>query len=100
MAWWVSSTPEVVRGVESFGFRDPPTDCILESVEYNLANFGEVYAVDRWDKCPVDFFVYSHIFVEGSRWHTLEFLVDDTSAAVGVLRLVWVEHIPGGPFIP
>jgi hypothetical protein len=37
VTWWVSILPEVVRGVESFGFSDPPPEKILESVEYNLA---------------------------------------------------------------
>jgi hypothetical protein len=100
VAWWVSITPDVVRGVGSFGFRDPPAASILEAVEHYLAHYGEVCAVDRWNKCPDDFFIYNHIFVEGGRWHTLEFVVDDTSNAVGVLRVVWVEHHPGGPFIP
>jgi hypothetical protein len=61
VAWWVSITPEVVRGIESFGFKDPPPDSILESVERNLANYVETSAVDRWAKCPDDFFVYCHV---------------------------------------
>jgi hypothetical protein len=95
LAWWVSVTPEVVRGVESFGFKDPSPDRILEFVEHYLANYGEMCAMDRWSKCPDDFFVYSHVFIEGGRWQTLEFIVEDTSALVGVLRIVWVEHYPG-----
>lgn len=95
MAWWVSITPEVVRGVESFGFTDPSPDRILELVEHYLANYGEQSAVDRWPKCPDDFFVYSHLLIEAGRLHTLEFIVEDTSAAVGVLRVVWVEHYLG-----
>jgi hypothetical protein len=93
VAWWVSITPEVVRGVESFGLTNP--DKILESVERNLALYGEKCAMDRWDKCPDDFFVYSHLFIEGGRLHNLVFLVDDTSASVGVLRVVWVDHYSG-----
>ncbi len=40
---------------------------------------------------------YRHLFIEGGRLHTLEFIVADTSSAVGVLRVVWVEHYPGDP---
>ena len=94
MAWWVSITPEVVRGVESFGFKDPPPDSTLGAVERYLTTHGENFAGDRWDKCPDDFFVYRHIFIESGRLQTLEFIVDDTSAAVGVLRVAWVEHYP------
>ena len=43
MAWWVSITPEVVRGVESLRFKDLPADKILESMEHYLAHYGEVW---------------------------------------------------------
>jgi hypothetical protein len=94
--WWVSILPEVVRGIESCGFTDPPPDKILEAVEQSIALNGEAYATDRWDQCPDDFFVYTHIFIEGGRYHTLEFVVEDTSAEAGVLKVAWVEHHPGG----
>jgi hypothetical protein len=89
--------PEVVRGVHSFGFTDPSPDKILDSVQHYLANHGEACAADRWDRCPDDFFVYIHVLIEGGRWHSLEFVVDDTAAAVGVLKVVWVEHRLGDP---
>ena len=92
MRWWVNILPDVVKGIQSFGFTAPPPYEILEQVEQNLSNHGETWAVDRWDKCPDDFFVYTHLFIEGGRWHTLEFLVKDTAAVVGVLEVVWVEH--------
>ena len=95
MAWWVSITPEVVRSVEACGFKDPSPASVLESVEYHLAHYGETGAMERWHKCPEDFFIYSHVLIEGGRFHTLEFLVNDTSAEAGVLRIVWVEHYPG-----
>jgi hypothetical protein len=97
MTWWVSIAPEVVEGIRSFGFEDPRPDRILESVEHYLAHYGEDCAIDRWDKCPESFFVYSHFFKAGGRWQTLELIVEDTSAAVGVLRVVWVEHHLGDP---
>jgi hypothetical protein len=93
VAWWVYIAPEVESGVKSFGFRDP--DKILGSVEYNLANYGEAWAMGRWDKCPNDYFVYSHLFIDGGRWHNLLFIVRDTSASIGVLEAVWVQHYPG-----
>jgi len=40
--WWVNITPEVVRGVQSFGFRDPTPDQILELVEQYLSQHGEL----------------------------------------------------------
>jgi hypothetical protein len=95
--WWVNILPEVVRGVQSFGFSDPAPDTILESVERYLAHSGETYFTDRWDKCPDDYFTYAHVFIEGGRYHTLVFVVRDTAAEVGVLEVVWVEHHPGGP---
>jgi hypothetical protein len=93
--YWVNILPEVVRGVQSFGFTNPSSDDILQFVETYLAAHGERCAVDRWHQCPDDFFVYSHHFVEGGRYHSLEFLVRDTAAVVGVLEVVWVEHHPG-----
>ncbi len=74
---------------------DPPPYQILDFVQHYLANYGETVAADRWDQCPDDFFVYTHIFIEGGRWHSLAFIVKDTAAAVGVLQVVWVEHHPG-----
>ena len=97
MTWWVSVEPAVVQGVESFGFKDPTPDKILGSVEHNLVHYGDKFATDRWDKCPDDFFVYTHLFIEGGRYQKLEFIVYDTSAEAGVLKVVWVEHYPGGP---
>jgi hypothetical protein len=90
--WWVNILPEVVSGIQSFGFTDPSLDKILEQVEQNLSHYGELWATDRWEKCPDDFFIYTHLFLEGDRRHTLEFLVKDTAAVVGVLEVVWVEH--------
>jgi hypothetical protein len=95
VAWWIDITPQVVRGVVSFGFKDLPPDRILESVEGYLANHGDPSVMDRWNRCPDDFFVYSHVFIDGGRWQRLEFIVEDTSALVGVLRVVWVEHYSG-----
>jgi hypothetical protein len=90
--WWVHILPEVVSGIQSFGFTDPPPDKILEAVEQYLSAHGESCAVDRWKKCPDDFFIYTHLFLERERWHALEFIVKDTAAVVGVLEVVWVEH--------
>ena len=95
MAWWVNITPEVVSGVQSFGLSNPTA--VLEWVEHYLSQFGESCANDRWDKCPEDFFVYTHIVMEGGRLHSLVFVVDDASKEVGVLNVVWVEHYPGKP---
>ena len=92
MRWWVNILPEVVRGIQSFGFTDTPPDKILESVEQYLSNHGESCASDRWEKCPDDFFIYTHLYLEASRWHSLEFVVKDTAAVIGVLEVVWVEH--------
>jgi hypothetical protein len=97
VAWWVNITPEVVQAVQSFGFKAPPPDKILEFVEHYLSLHGAACATARWDKCPDDFFVYSHVFTEAGQLHTLEFLVKDTSAVVGVLNVIWVEHYPGDP---
>lgn len=94
MRWWVNIMPEVVSGIQSFGFTNPPPDKILEQVEQNLSNYGEMWAADRWEKCPDDFFIYTHLFLEGGRGHTLVFIVKDTAAVVGVLEVVWVEHHP------
>jgi hypothetical protein len=84
----VEFLPEVVRGVESFGFIDSSADPILTSVEYYLAYHGEMFFADRWDKRPDDFFVYSHIFIDGGRYHALVFVVKDPQAEVGVLKVV------------
>jgi hypothetical protein len=96
VAWWVDITPEVVHGIQSFGFKKPSAADILEALNFNLANCGDTGALQRWNRCPDDYFVYSHIFIEGGRLHVLEFIVDDTSAPVGVLKVAWVEHYPGG----
>jgi hypothetical protein len=93
--WWIQISPEVIRGVQSFGFQDPPPDRILEFVESYLSQHGDACAIDRWDKSPDDFFIYSHLFIEGGRTHTLEFVVNDTAKEMGVLKVVWVEHRPG-----
>jgi hypothetical protein len=95
VAWWVTITPEVLRGIQTFGFRNPSPDKILEFVECYLSQYGEECATNRWSKCPVDFFVYTHLLIHDGRFHTLEFVVNDTSKEVGVLRVVWVEHYPG-----
>ena len=96
MAWWVVVTPAVVQGVRSFGFKDPTPDRILESMEHYLTHYGDVCATDRWSQCPDDFFVYTHVLIEGGRWHTLEFIVNDASAAaMGVLKVIWVEDYVG-----
>ena len=92
MKWWVNILPEVVSGIQSFAFTDPPPDKILEQVEQNLSTQGELWTRDRWEKCPDDYFTYAHVFLENGRWHTLEFIVKDTAAVVGVLEVVWVEH--------
>jgi hypothetical protein len=92
--WWVNVLPEVVSGIEGMGFTDPPADKILESVEQYLSNFGESFFADRWEKCPDDFFVFRHVFIESNRWRALEFVVKDTAASVGVLEVVWVDHYP------
>ena len=92
MAWWVSVSPEVVRGIESFGFKNPGLDRILESTEDYLKNFGDQCFEDRWSQNPDDFFVYSHIFIENGRLRTLVYLVNDTSAESGILKVVWVER--------
>ena len=97
MAWWINITPRVVRGIESFGFSDPPPDKILEFVEHYLSQYGDACAANRWRACPDDFFVYTHILLHGGRLHTLEFIVDDTSKEVRVLHVAWVEHYPGDP---
>jgi hypothetical protein len=97
VTWWVNVLPEVVDGVRSFGFTDPAPDKILEFVESYLSQYGEQCALDRWIGCPDDYFVYSHILSLGGRWHTLEFVVRDTSKQAGVLEVVWVEHYPGPP---
>jgi hypothetical protein len=97
VAWWVYIAPEVASGVQSFGFANPPPHKILEFVEHYLAHFGDACATDRWDKCPDDFFVYTHLFIEGGRRHVLEFVVEDTSKEMGVLKVVWVEHHSGEP---
>lgn len=94
MRWWVNILPEVVSGIHSFGFTNPPPDKILEQVEHYLSHHGDSFAMDRWEKCPDDFFIYTHLFLEGGRWHALEFIVKDTAAVVGVLEVVWVEHHP------
>jgi hypothetical protein len=95
VSWWVQFEPEVVRGVESFGFSDPSPQTILELVERCLAQHGEACAVDRWAQCPDDFFVYTHVFIEGGRYHALEFVVNDTSDEMNVLKVAWVAHHPG-----
>ena len=95
MTWLVEFLPEVVRGVESFGFSDTSADQILTSVEYYLAHHGETFFADRWDNRPDDFFVYSHIFIDGGRYHALVFVVKDAQAEMAVLKVVWVEHYPG-----
>ena len=95
MARSVNIAPEVVRGIESFGLQGQTSIRILESVEHNLAEFGDRFASDRWDKCPDDFFVYSHVLIDGGRWHNLVFVVDDTVEEMGILRVLWVEHYPG-----
>ncbi len=97
MGWWINITPEVVQGIKSFGFRDPAPDKILDFVEHYLSQYGDECATDRWAKCPDDYFVYTHIFLESGRFHALEFVVQDTSKEVGVLHVVWVEHYPGDP---
>lgn len=93
VAWWVELTPQVVRGLESFGFKKPSAADILEMVDFNLGNCGDTIAMQRWKPCPDDYFVYSHVFVEDRRLHTLEFIVDATSAPAGVLKVVWVEQL-------
>jgi hypothetical protein len=95
VAFWINITPEVVKGMESFGFKDPPPDKVLEFVERYLSQYGEACSMNRWDKCPERFFVYSHVLIHGGLFHTLEFVIEDTSKAVGVLHVVWVEHYPG-----
>jgi hypothetical protein len=95
--FWVIFLPEVERGLHSFGFPDPLPDRILRFVRAYLGRDGDKCAPDRWPVCPDDFFVYSHLFVEGGRYQSLEFVVNDTEMAVGVLRVVWVEHRPGSP---
>lgn len=92
MRWWVNILPEVVSGIQSFGVTDPPPEKILEQVEQNLSNHAELWTTDRWEKCPDDFFIYRHLFIEGGRGHMLDFVVKDTAAVVGVLEVVWVEH--------
>lgn len=95
MAWWVNVLPEVPQGIKSFGFSDSLSASILQSLEHFLSLYGDQCAEDRWDKCPDMYFVYSHVLVDGGRMHTLIFIVEDTSKAVGVLNAVWVEHHPG-----
>jgi len=97
VAWWVNITREVVEGLQSFGFQNPSPEQILQSVEHYLRTQGETWFEDRWNKCPEQFFVFTHILAEGGRLHTLEFVVEDTSKTVGVLNVVWVEHYPGNP---
>jgi hypothetical protein len=67
MRWWVNVLPEVVSGIQSFGFTDPPPDKVLESVEQNLSNHGELWTTERWEKSPDDYFVYTHGFIESGR---------------------------------
>jgi hypothetical protein len=95
--WLVEFLPEVVRGVESFGFSDVSADQIRASVEYYLGRHGEMFFADRWDKCPDDFFVYSHIFIDRGQYHALIFVVEDSHAEMAVLKVVWVEHHSGKP---
>ena len=97
MPWMVEFLPEVVRGIESFGFGDTSADQILATVESYLAGHGEMFFADRWDKCPDDYFVYSHLFIDRGRYHALTFIVEDSQAEMGVLKVVWVEHHPGNP---
>lgn len=96
MAWWINIAEEVARGVKSFGLSDP--NAVLLAMQRYLSEHGEACAEGRWQHCPEKYFVYTHLFVEGGRLNALEFLVDDTSRTVGVLRVVWVEFHPGGPF--
>jgi hypothetical protein len=95
VTWWVNVLPEVPQGIKSFGFSDPVSENILQSLEHYLSLYGERCAEDRWDRCPEKFFVYSHVLAHGGRLHTLVFIVDESSKAVGVLNVVWVENHPG-----
>jgi hypothetical protein len=97
VSWWVNITSEVIEGVKSFGFTDPSAEEILDFVAHYLSEHGEDSAGQRWHQCPDDFFVYTHILIDAGCVHTLEFIVDDTSAEVSVLNVVWVEHHPGKP---
>jgi hypothetical protein len=98
VAWRVSIAPDVIRYIRSVGFREQSPDQILQAVESYLAHHGDQCRTDRWNRCPDDFFVYSHVLVDGGRLHTLEFIVKDASAERGVLKVVWVEHYLGGEF--
>lgn len=91
MAWWIEIRPEVVRGLESFGFGNDAE--ILEMLEKNLERSAELFIGDRWENRPSAYFVYSHVLTDADgRIHVLEFVVSDELKEMGVLRVVWVEQ--------
>lgn len=98
MEWWIEIAPDVVAGLSSFGFLDPPPGDILQSVADALGAHTDHWRGDRWPACPDDFFVYSHAFLADGRFHELLFVVKDTTAEAGILRIAWVEHHPGAEF--
>jgi hypothetical protein len=98
VSWWVHVTPEVKAYIQTRGFTKQSPDKILAAVTGFLSVYGDECAIDRWNTCPDDFFVYSHLFIDGGRMHTLKFVVKDATAEQAVLQVVWVEHIPGDVF--
>jgi hypothetical protein len=85
MAWWVDISPEVEKGITSFGLNSA---LVLSTIESYLRNASEEDMSVRWVLNPDDYFVYVHV----TATTTLEFLVNDAAKVNGVLRLVWVER--------
>jgi hypothetical protein len=43
-------------------------------------------------------FSIDHVFLDGDEGHRIEFIVNDSTASMGVLSIDYVEHHPHGPW--
>jgi hypothetical protein len=96
--WLIEVAPEVISSVKSFGFSERAENRILESLDGFLGKYGGDLSKERWPSCPDDYFVHNHILIDRNRLHSLTFIVKDSSAEYGVLKVAWVEHFAGGEF--